>query len=61
LTSCCGFEIMQSKDREKIIDAVLDKVRLLLSREYGRLVIEKHQNNVYVEDTFKDRTVLKTR
>lgn len=52
---------MQSKDREKIIDAVLDKVRLLLSREYGRLVIEKHQNNVYVEDTFKDRTVLKTR
>jgi hypothetical protein len=37
---------------------IADKVGVLLAKDFARMVIEKHQNNVYIEETDKHKLIV---
>ena len=50
---------MSGTNAQAVADDIADKVKRLLAKPFGRLVIEKHDKNVYVEETDKHRSILK--
>ena len=40
-------------------EVLIEKVKALLNKPFGRLLIEKHQNTLYVEETDKQKFELK--
>lgn len=50
---------MTHKDAQIVEQDIAAKVAKLLTKDYGRLTIEKHDKNVYVEETDKHRNILK--
>lgn len=50
---------MNGTDAQAVAEEIAEKVKALLAKPYGRLTIEKHDKNVYVEETDKHRAILK--
>jgi len=50
---------MNMVDSRKVTEEIAEKVKRLLAKQYARLTIEKHENNVYIEETDKHKSTLK--
>lgn len=50
--------VMLKTEKSRALSILMQKFSKLIDKPYGKLVIKKHQNRLYMEETDKDKILI---